>query len=322
MTIFIETLHEHELYKKVHEHSLKLVDEINHNLSCKTIYGGDDVAIYAVGSLGRCEISKNSDIDIYAISEADMVVKSDIDILNKAAKKIYSLTGEVYDIDKKCLKVYGYKELIDSIGNSFDDYNNTFTARMTLILEGRCLFNIKQYEKLIKLVLDGYFESRSFRNDKYPTIFLLDDIMRYWKTVCVNYEVSYNNLSPKIEMKKISLRFSRSLMVFSTILNILAQEHVTSNSIYNFCLLSPLERLAKALDEIGDISLLDDYSTYLNLYLEFINMKSEVNVLKRLDNDIGFRNSCEEKGEKCIDILYKFLSSDKLNSALKKHLIM
>lgn len=321
MNPYNKILYNHNIYFDYNIPSLNLIRSFNEKITYNSLYGSNDISFYTVGSLGRCEITDNSDIDIYGISEADVVVKSDEDSIAKTAKCVYSIADQKYDIDTKCLKIYSYRDLVNSIGNSFDDYNNSFTARMTLILEGRCLYNYEQYKNLLNLVLEGYFNNRALRNENFPCVFLLDDILRYWKTLCVNYEVSYHNDSNKIEMKKISLRFSRSLMIFSTVLNIIINKSSCMKE-SDFFILSPLERLAKALGDLNDSMNEELFKEYLDLYYDFLCMKSENNILKKLEEDGRLRKLYEEKGDRCMAILYRFINSEKISPDLKKFLIM
>ena len=81
-------------------------------------------------------------------------------------------------------------ELIHHIGGHADSNRNT-TQRILLLLESRAIGPADAYERVLRAVLARYLDndisfltrSRSGEQYKVPR-FLLNDIVRYWRTVC------------------------------------------------------------------------------------------------------------------------------------------
>ena len=75
--------------------------------------------------------------------------------------------------------------LIHQIGGD-DDTNQNTTRRLLLLLESRPVNRADAYDRVIKAILSRYLHDyRRFRIG-IPH-FLLNDLQRYWRTMCVDY---------------------------------------------------------------------------------------------------------------------------------------
>lgn len=74
--------------------------------------------------------------------------------------------------------------LVERIGLAADD-NKNLTRRLLLLLESVAVMNEPAYEGCWQRVLGGYLDDsvKSYR----PPRFLLNDVIRYWRTICVDF---------------------------------------------------------------------------------------------------------------------------------------
>ena len=76
------------------------------------------------------------------------------------------------------------------LGGRDDDYENLFTARMLLLLESRPLVGSQMYERAIDAVLSEYWKDYEDNRSAFRPIYLTNDIIRYWKVLCLNYDAN------------------------------------------------------------------------------------------------------------------------------------
>ena len=111
-------------------------------------------------------------------------------------------------------------DLVHYIGGA-DDSNANFTRRILLLLESRYLelapssASKRIWENVIKSILKRYFEEDvHFRpgSHRVPR-FLLNDITRYWRTVCVDYAAKHwQQGGQKWALRNAKIRLSRKLL--------------------------------------------------------------------------------------------------------------
>jgi predicted nucleotidyltransferase len=208
----------------------ELFDRLQRDLSVdeKT---AEKMCAYVTGSFGRGEASQYSDLDLFIVGLADenssrllsqideTCLKAD---LIRTARK---LSFPEFSGDGEYLVHYTDQELIESLGTRDDDAKNTLTARLLLLLESKPVIGPKVYDRIIRRVVGTYWRDyEANKNDFIPT-FLANDILRLWRTFCVNYEASTasepEEERPKRKLKNYKLRHSRLLTCYSTLLYLL-----------------------------------------------------------------------------------------------------
>ena len=243
----------------------------------------NSLCVFAAGSLGRLEAGEQSDFDVFMIGHSPEKQKLKISPISRLEE--YEAFASLIQInqllefpkfsgDGRFLKVYELDEMKYATGSPRDDSENLFTARMLLLLESQPITNQALYEQAINEITAYYFRD-GIGKDNFRPLFLLNDILRYWRTLCLNYEGHRNDPNRPWFRKNLNLKFSRKLTVFSTVLAILAGMANDSNSFKKLCNLTPLERLALALDNIDDPNLLNDFQTLLNNYELFLRGKEK-----------------------------------------------
>jgi hypothetical protein len=128
--------------------------------------------------------------------------------------------------DGRYLSHYSVKALTKTLGTSEDDVANTFTARLLLLLESRPLVGSAVYDELLGEVLEAYWRDYPDHKTDFMPAFLANDILRLWRTFCVNYEARTErvpeNQKAKGKLKNYKLKHSRLLTCYSAILSLLA----------------------------------------------------------------------------------------------------
>ena len=186
-----------------------------------------DLCIYVTGSYGRSEASEFSDLDLFFIKNSSydhpirrtdkILMDADLIRITRDMKlPEFSGYGEYLEIHYIC-------SILKELGSRSDDYDNLFTARLLLILESQPVYNDETYKKIVSSIVGTYFRDYHDHEKSFMPIFLVNDIIRFWKTLCLNYEHKRNR-SSDVPLKKndahlrnLKLKFSRMLTCYSLI---------------------------------------------------------------------------------------------------------
>lgn len=285
-----------------------------------------NVAIFAAGSLGRLETGRCSDLDVFFLAKPADDTTDDVHPISRLQEislfaKLIEINAQLglpkFSGDGRYLKVHDLRRVISSTGDANDDSENLFTTRLLLLLESKPLWNADLRREAITNVLAYYFKDGKGKKDFRP-LFLLNDILRYWRTLCLNYERDRVR-SPKWWKNNLNLKFSRKLTVFSTVLVILTKAATDEDSFIAMAEKVPLERLSLALDTLGDSSLLPRFTKFLNDYESFLAAKSfaeleEPNEASKQE----FRRKADDFGE----FLNTLLMNDRIDSTLRRYALV
>ena len=166
------------------------------------------------------------------------------------------------------------------LGSPRDDSLNAFTARMLLLLESRPLLNDAVYEELLARIIGFYFRDYEDHRDDFRPNFLLNDILRFWRTLTLNYEHHRLKLIPltgaELEAKKADsalknykLKVSRLSTCFSMVAHLSSAEGpVTPAAVSELCHQTPAERFdaLRGRSTTAD-ALLDELATRYEAFL-------------------------------------------------------
>jgi predicted nucleotidyltransferase len=264
-----------ETTERISELRLKLkeAEELCSNAAC----------VYMTGSFARGEAHRHSDLDLFIVGKIadekrtlggldEILIKADlVRTTRKLAIPDFSGEGEY-------LTHYTVEELVGTLGKPEDDVNNTFTARLLLLLESKPLLGAPTYGEIIPKVVEAYCRDHADHASAFVPGFLANDILRMWRTFCVNYEARTQNAPPekkaKRKLKNYKLKHSRLLTCYSALLYLLVlylrNNTVSPEDIVGMIALTPTERLewlsrqaeaSNAHAKIGDL---------LKLYEEFL----------------------------------------------------
>jgi len=216
-----------------------------------------ELTIFAAGSYGRLEASEHSDLDLF------FFVGGDGENLKDPRTKELRMFGKVIEIadamsfpkfsnDCEYLKILNTDSILLNLGGRSDDHENYFTARMLLLLEGRCLFGEKTFERITSRIVSSYFKDYPDHPQSFQPIFLINDICRYWKTLLLNYEHKRKvGEGPEEELRKtkqkvrnFKLKYSRMTTCFASIVALGSfTAPVSERQVIEITRLTPRERL-------------------------------------------------------------------------------
>jgi hypothetical protein len=308
------------------QHSTEFLAEVRAGLQKLRSGRLQEVCIFAAGSLGRFETGRRSDLDVFLLAhrpsrqpdERSISRLQEIEIFSDLIRLNENLTLPEFSGDGRFLKVHEIDDLIRATGDSSrDDNENLFTARLLLLLESKALANDDLYDQALRRVLDNYFRDGKGRRDFQP-LFLLNDVLRYWRTLCLNYERDRTLLKPWWK-KNLNLRYSRKLAVFSTVLAIVAEQVRTAEQFAQFARAVPLQRLAGTLDQIADESFLEPFARLLKDYESFLAAKSYAELERKNPKLI---EDLRAKAEVFGDFFIGVLESSKLQKTLVRYVLI
>ena len=239
-----------------------------------------DLCIYVTGSFGRLEASVHSDLDLFFIKgdAQDRPRMSHIDKTLMDASLIYKcreMNFPEFSGDGEYLEVHCLHDMRENLGGRRDDFENLFTARLLLLLESLPIYNGTLYEEVLREITKSYFRDYQNHEEDFQPTFLVNDILRFWKTLCLNYEHSRNSETSdekeaqKSYLKNLKLKFSRMLTCFSLVIPLAApRTSLEPEECVQLMRKRPLERLESVAKDSNQIELwdrlADDYGWFLN----------------------------------------------------------
>jgi len=235
-------------YSKEIRNSLKSDFEKNIN--------SDKLCIVTTGSFARDEASSASDLDCFVITEEEIdnqYLILDENTLNTTDefKKIMTETVDRYiKKDAGDTGTFGLEaivkinELTTNIGGS-DDSNIQFTRRMLFLLEGKCLYNEKLFNKFRQQLIEEYIKQTV--SDYQLSRFFLNDIIRFYRTMTTDFEHKVSEKGKSWGLRNIKLTFSRKLLYFGGIIAVAETTQKTRDIKISETLklldMTPLERI-------------------------------------------------------------------------------
>ena len=172
----------------------------------------NNFSIILMGSFGRFESSSLSDLDYCIVYENDINSPEE---RSNIREFVNSEFNEILNIKNSCFLEKSFNEILLNIGG-FNDRSKDFTTRILILLESIPLNNDNLYDKLVNELCRIYLEEY-LREQKYP-LFLTNEIIRFWRTMCIDYRWKKVETQKSWGDRNIKLRFSRKLLCYSSIL--------------------------------------------------------------------------------------------------------
>jgi predicted nucleotidyltransferase len=250
----------------------------------------DKACVYATGSFGRREASEHSDLDLFIVALDDKESQTNDrgkltrldEILLKAEliRAARALRFPEFSKDGRFLQHHTSGQLIEATGKPDDDALNTFTARLLLLLESRALIGEEVHSMVINEVIAEYWEEFPSHLDRFMPTYLANDILRYWRTLCLNYEANTSEDTPvkraKRKLTNYKLKHSRMLTCFSALLALLNEFvrncTVTVANAQKIVQMTPTERMAWVQEKSVNESAASKIREILDLYERFLDV--------------------------------------------------
>jgi predicted nucleotidyltransferase len=179
------------------------------------LIGNEDRIVVGVnGSYARREVTSGSDVDLFILFRKDAVAEAS-DIQNRLREKLESEGFKMPASDGVFERPLAISGLTETIGG-MEDSNDTITRRMLLLLEGEWIYGKAGFEDARHRLLNQYV-AQAIRPEQI-TMFLLNDIIRYWRTICVDLEHKVQVGGKPRAIRLIKLRFSRMLLFVAGVL--------------------------------------------------------------------------------------------------------
>lgn len=245
---------------------------------------GEGFCIVVVGSFARKEASESSDLDYF------LLTKQDVDISEKVKQSIKALVQE--KSFKPCgdTETFGESVPIDELTSNIggiDDSNQRLTRRMLFLLEGSCLYDNTLFKYFRKELIKQYIKDTV--SDHKSSRFLLNDIIRFYRTMATDFENKASERNKKPNIRNIKLTFSRKLLYFSGIIVIAETVQKTREDKIKETLLllemPPLERVKYIFEHRADKALMS--------YNQFLAKISNSETRKNIENDPDTRKNGE-----------------------------
>jgi predicted nucleotidyltransferase len=212
--------------------------------------------VYATGSFGRLEAGPLSDLDLFIVvttQHSDKGKIRQLDGIEEIKLKYHLITAverqgiAKFDAGGRYLESHGIEDFVLALGSRNDDFQNTLTGRLLLLLESRPLLGGDIYDRLLNDVVNAYFLDYPANKTKFVPSFLINDILRMWRTFCVNYEFDRKKGNDDIKIKNLKLKFARMITCYSAILYLLSRHvgagSVSPEDVKAMVALTPTERL-------------------------------------------------------------------------------
>jgi predicted nucleotidyltransferase len=230
-----------------------------------TLEADRDATVVLMGSWGRSEVTSESDDDFMVVFEgpsredACPTIDEVAELLGGRAPGSEKIFGEQVWLD----------DLRGKIGRD-EDSNANLTRRMLFVLESVPVCGDATHARALMGLLTGYLEANV--KDHRPPRFLLNDLIRYWRTIAVDFESKMRDRRGEgWGLRNAKLRLSRKALFAGGLLPVLECYRYASDEMASYLgermSVPPLDRIA---DVFVDHRALDAGVRSLSAYDEFL----------------------------------------------------
>ena len=214
---YADFLHDYPHIAAAREHSAAVVRRIRERLHALLAASPQrrHFCVVATGSYGRDEACAESDLDYFILvdgcSDADIAAEKAL-IRQAIADYVAQPVGAAGIFGGEASQ--DFAALVAHIGGS-QDSNPSLTRRMLLLLEGRSLFGDAHFARLRRRLMAAYIGRGS--PDKSISRFLLNDVIRYYRTISTDVQHKACVEKRKWGLRSIKLKFSRKLLYLAAL---------------------------------------------------------------------------------------------------------
>jgi len=209
--------------------------------------------VVVLGSVARFEASDESDFDFLIVAHQR---PADPRLSRRLLEAIDEVRASELNLSKPgATRMFGgvisAPDLTERIGLE-QDTNRTHSHRILLLEESRSLFQPEVHRDLIRAIIERYLLDAESRDSPVPR-FLLNDILRYWRTLAVDYEAKrWEGLEQNWGLRYLKLRVSRKIAFAGTLASLFCCPDADSLRDYlvGEFLKPPLARFAQIHDRV------------------------------------------------------------------------
>lgn len=263
------------------KHTDKIIKKIKEELKKSAlITHKEGLCVIVTGSYGRDEASEASDMDWFLVID-ETKIKLTEEEKESILTNVASIINESVEINTGSTNTFAsliqISDLLENYGGD-KETNQGFTRRMLYLLESKALYNDEMYIELKKKIVELYIKDSV--SDHNLSRFLLNDIIRYYRTICTDYEFKVNEQDKSWGVRKIKLRFSRKILYFSGLIMVAKTCSLSRSEkieeTFSLLTLPPIARIKNICGEVQSEKMLEYYD-------EFLEEISNPEVRKSLD---------------------------------------
>lgn len=319
--------------RRVQENSVSVLARL-HSACAVEILLPDRAGIVVVGSLGRGEATSGSDVDHLIITLDDLSKDTEVrsqckragdaveDAVKRRRLRLPADGGAFNDIA-------WLGELTSNVGTDAET-NTLLTHRLLLLLESRPLLNDDVWHQALDKIRDSYLTLGGPIKPHRPPRFLLNDVIRYWRTMCVDFEGKMRGRrGDGWGIRNAKLRTVRKMLFVGGLLPTLECHRLEGHEIDSFLRdrfsMAPVDRVAEAALAVGGAAAgaraLHAYGRFLDL-LDDKTSRECLNSLREQDaSSSELWAEVEDIGEEFQQGLIEILFDTELKDVVREYVI-
>ena len=241
-----------------------------------------DCIVATFGSYARREASEESDIDY-------LVISGEGEVASDTEARVSTIIREIVRIDPSTTgpfaKSVAHGDFLKNLGGDLES-NHSLTRRLLLMLEGEYLSEGDRFRDLRSELIEKYVDATP--KDHQLALFLLNDIIRYWRTMTVDYMYKTAEASKPWAIRNIKLIFSRKLLYASGLFAIGATvdkgKQAKIDLLTELFDLTPIDRLVRICGRDASSAMLRSYGHFLE-EMEKPSIRTHLKGIKKGDHE-------------------------------------